>query len=114
MNTRAGLDAYFERVPAHVVTVLDQAYFEYVDHPDYADGIEDYVKAGRKAIVLRTFSKIFGLAGLRVGYGIGPAELVTAIGESGARSTSPRLPRSPPSPASVLPARRTSWNGAGE
>ena len=82
MNTRAELDAYFERVPAHVVTVLDQAYFEYVDHPDYADGIEDYVKAGRKAIVLRTFSKIFGLAGLRVGYGIGPAELVTAIGRS--------------------------------
>ena len=81
MNTRAELDAYFERVPAHVVTVLDQAYFEYVDHPDYADGIEDYVKAGRKAIVLRTFSKIFGLAGLRVGYGIGPAELVTAIGQ---------------------------------
>ena len=81
MNTRAELDAYFDRVPAHVVTVLDQAYFEYVDDPDYADGIEEYVKAGRRAIVLRTFSKIFGLAGLRVGYGVGPAELVTAIGK---------------------------------
>jgi histidinol-phosphate aminotransferase len=81
MNSRAELDGYFERVPAHVVTVLDQAYFEYVDDSDYADGIEEYVKAGRRAIVLRTFSKIFGLAGLRVGYGIGPAELVTAIGK---------------------------------
>jgi histidinol-phosphate aminotransferase len=81
MNTRAELDDYFERVPDQVVTVLDQAYFEYVDDPDYADGIEEYVKTGRKAIVLRTFSKIFGLAGLRVGYGVGPAELVTAIGK---------------------------------
>ncbi|HEU4942759.1 MAG TPA: histidinol-phosphate transaminase [Gaiellaceae bacterium] len=81
MNTRAELDDYFERVPDDVVTVLDQAYFEYVDDPDYADGIEEYVKAGRRAIVLRTFSKIFGLAGLRVGYGVGPAELVTAIGK---------------------------------
>jgi histidinol-phosphate aminotransferase len=81
MNTRAELDEYFERVPDHVVTVLDQAYFEYVDDPDYADGIEEYVKCGRRAIVLRTFSKIFGLAGLRVGYGIGPAEIVTAVGK---------------------------------
>jgi histidinol-phosphate aminotransferase len=81
MNSRAELDGYFERVPAHVVTVLDQAYFEYVEDSDYADGIEEYVKAGRSVIVLRTFSKIFGLAGLRVGYGIGPAELVTAIGK---------------------------------
>jgi len=70
MNSRAELDGYFERVPAHVVTVLDQAYFEYVDDSDYADGIEDYVKAGRRAIVLRTFSKIFGLAGLRLGYAV--------------------------------------------
>jgi histidinol-phosphate aminotransferase len=81
MNTRTELDDYFERVPDHVVTVLDQAYFEYVDDPEYADGVEEYVKNGRKAIVLRTFSKIFGLAGLRVGYGVGPAELVTAIGK---------------------------------
>ena len=70
MNTREELDAYFERVPDHVVTVLDQAYFEYVDDPDYADGIEEYAKTGRRVVVLRTFSKIFGLAGLRLGYAI--------------------------------------------
>jgi histidinol-phosphate aminotransferase len=81
MNTRAELDDYFERVPDHVLTVLDQAYFEYVDDPDYADGIEEYAKTGRQVIVLRTFSKIFGLAGLRVGYGVGPASVVTAVGK---------------------------------
>src|SRR5436309_7511872 len=80
MNTRAELDAYFDAVPEQVLTVLDQAYFEYIDDPDYVDGLE-YVKAGRRAVVLRTFSKIYGLAGLRVGYAVGPAEVVTAIGK---------------------------------
>jgi histidinol-phosphate aminotransferase len=81
MNTRAELDDYFDRVPEHVLTVLDQAYAEYIDDPDYADGIETYVKAGRRAVVLRTFSKIYGLAGLRVGYAVGPAGVMTAIGK---------------------------------
>ena len=81
MNTRDELDRYFDRVPEHVLTVLDQAYFEYVVDGDYADGVEEHVKAGRRAMVLRTFSKIFGLAGLRVGYGVGPAEVVTAVGK---------------------------------
>ena len=81
MSTRAELDAYFDRVPGHVLTVLDQAYFEYVDHPEYPDGIEEYAKQGCNVAVLRTFSKIYGLAGLRVGYGLAPAELVTGIGK---------------------------------
>ena len=80
-NTRAELDAYFERVPEHVLTVLDQAYFEYIDDPDYPDGMEAYLKAGRRVVVLRTFSKIYGLAGLRVGYAAAPAAVVTAIGK---------------------------------
>ena len=79
MNTRAELDAYFERVPEHVLTVLDQAYFEYIDDPDYADGVAEYLKAGRRVVVLRTFSKIFGLAGLRVGYALAPESVVTAL-----------------------------------
>jgi histidinol-phosphate aminotransferase len=62
-----------------VLTVLDEAYFEYLDDPDYPDGIEEAVKRGRRAFVLRTFSKIYGLAGLRVGYGVGPADVVAAI-----------------------------------
>jgi histidinol-phosphate aminotransferase len=81
MNTREELDRYFDQVPDHVLTVLDQAYFEYVDDPGYADGIEEYLKAGRRVVVLRTFSKIFGLAGLRVGYGVAPAAVVTAVGK---------------------------------
>jgi histidinol-phosphate aminotransferase len=81
MVGRADVEAFFERVPAHVLTVLDEAYFEYVDEPDYPDGIEEYFKRGRRVLVLRTFSKIYGLAGLRVGYGIGPADVVGAIGK---------------------------------
>ena len=81
MNTRAELDAYFDGVSDHVLTVLDQAYFEYIDDPDYADGIAEYLKEGRRIVVLRTFSKIFGLAGLRVGYALAPPAVVTALGK---------------------------------
>jgi histidinol-phosphate aminotransferase len=81
MNTRAELDAYFEGVPGHVITVLDQAYFEYIDDPDYADGIAEYLKAGHRVVVLRTFSKIFGLAGVRVGYALAAPAVVTALGK---------------------------------
>jgi histidinol-phosphate aminotransferase len=80
-NCRKELDAYFERVPSHVLTVLDQAYLEYIDDDDYPDGIAEYFAAGRRVLVLRTFSKIYGLAGLRVGYGVGPEEVITAIGK---------------------------------
>jgi histidinol-phosphate aminotransferase len=78
-NTKAELDAYFDQVPEHVLTVLDQAYLEYIDDADYPDGVEEYLKQGRRVVVLRTFSKIYGLAGLRVGYGLAPAPIVTAI-----------------------------------
>jgi histidinol-phosphate aminotransferase len=78
-NSRAELDSYFESVPPHVLTVVDQAYFEYVEDPHYPDAIAEYFARGHRVLVLRTFSKIFGLAGLRVGYGIGPADVITAI-----------------------------------
>ena len=81
MTGREELDAYFERVPDHVLTVVDQAYLEYVEEPEYPDVIQEQMKAGRRVLVLRTFSKIFGLAGLRVGYGVGPADVITAIGK---------------------------------
>jgi histidinol-phosphate aminotransferase len=82
MNTRAELDEYFARVPGHVLTVLDQAYREYVSDPAYPDGVEEYFRAGRRVAVLRTFSKIYGLAGLRVGYAVAPAALVTALSKT--------------------------------
>ena len=81
MNTRAELGAFLDQVPDHVLTVLDQAYFEYIEDPAYPDAIAEYFKQGRRVLVLRTFSKIYGLAGLRIGYGIGPEAVVTALGK---------------------------------
>jgi histidinol-phosphate aminotransferase len=75
---RAAFDAYFERVPKHVLTIIDQAYFEYVEVPDYPDCL-DYLRAGRSVVVLRTFSKIHGLAGLRIGYGVTSPEVTRAL-----------------------------------
>src|SRR5204863_7485405 len=79
MNTRAEFDAYFERVPDHVLTVVDQAYFEYIDRPDYPDAVERYLKAGKRVAVLRTFSKIYGLAGLRIGYAVAPPAVCASL-----------------------------------
>jgi histidinol-phosphate aminotransferase len=79
MNTRAQLDAFLDAVPEDVLVVVDQAYLEYVVDPQYPDAIEEYFKAGRPIAVLRTFSKIYGLAGLRVGYMVAPEEVVTNV-----------------------------------
>jgi histidinol-phosphate aminotransferase len=79
MNTADELDDWFDRVPEHVLTVVDQAYFEYIDRADYPDAVERYLKAGKRTVVFRTFSKIYGLAGLRVGYAVGPARCIAAM-----------------------------------
>ena len=57
------------RVPEDVIVVFDEAYYEYVERPDYPQTLP-YVEEGRNVIITRTFSKIYGLAGLRIGYGI--------------------------------------------
>ena len=69
MNTKAEMDRFMDRVPDHVIVAVDEAYFEYVTHADYPDSL-DYLKEGKNILALRTFSKIYGLAGLRIGYGI--------------------------------------------
>jgi len=79
MNTADELDAFFAAVPEHVLTVVDQAYFEYIDRSDYPDAVERYYKAGRRVAVLRTFSKIYGLAGLRVGYTVAARDVCAAM-----------------------------------
>lgn len=79
MVDRERLATFLDAVPDHVLVVLDEAYFEYVDDESYPDGIRDFYAAGRPLVVLRTFSKIFGLAGLRVGYAVAPPECVLAI-----------------------------------
>jgi len=72
------VELLLSRVPAHVVVVFDEAYFEYVRDPQFPDSMA-YVKQGRNVIVLRTFSKIYGLAGLRIGYGVTTAEITSIL-----------------------------------
>ncbi|HZW81991.1 MAG TPA: histidinol-phosphate transaminase [Candidatus Deferrimicrobium sp.] len=73
------LKRFMDKVPGHVLVVLDEAYREYVDDTAYQDGLE-YVRAGRNIVVLRTFSKAFALAGLRVGYAVAPIALAGYLG----------------------------------
>jgi len=76
------LDHFLDQVPNHVIVILDEAYYDFAQSfgvirgMDYSHSL-DYVNQGRKVVVLRTFSKAHGLAGVRVGYGIGPAELMS-------------------------------------
>ena len=76
--TRADWEAFLERVPPSVVIVVDEAYFEFVDDTDYPDSLA-YHTEERALVTLRTFSKICGLAGVRVGYGISSPEVIDAL-----------------------------------
>lgn len=76
--TRAEIERVMDRLPDSCLLVLDEAYYEYVDAPDYPQSL-DYVREGRRLIVLRTFSKIYALAGLRVGYGMARPDIVQAL-----------------------------------
>jgi len=68
-NTKIQLEAFLQKVPSNVLVLLDEAYFEYVDKTDYPSGI-DYLEQYPNLVVTRTFSKAYGLASLRVGYGV--------------------------------------------
>jgi histidinol-phosphate aminotransferase len=82
MLEATAIDEFLANIPAHVVVVLDEAYYEFALHfaalrqLEYSRSLE-YLQRGANVIVLRTFSKAHGLAGLRVGYGLGPADLLT-------------------------------------
>lgn len=78
MFTAAELDRFLDSIPSTILVVLDEAYCDYVQRPDYSHSL-DYVRAGRNVLVLRTFSKVHGLAGLRLGYGMGHEELIGAL-----------------------------------
>jgi histidinol-phosphate aminotransferase len=74
------LAVFLDTVPGDVLVVIDSAYHEYVTDPAHVDAIAAH--AGRpNVIVLRTFSKIYGLAGLRIGYGIAPGPVVAELGK---------------------------------
>ena len=70
------IERFMQRVPEHVVVVFDEAYHEFLDNPP--DTLR-YVREGRNVVILRTFSKIQGLAGTRVGYGIARPELIDIL-----------------------------------
>lgn len=75
---KSDLRAFLEQIPDTVTVVLDEAYFEFASvDPDYPDGLE-LLKEGWNVVVLRTFSKAYGLAGLRIGYGFASTDVVDA------------------------------------
>lgn len=75
----AELEQFMEKIPEDVLLVLDEAYFEFAQHlDDYPDGME-YFREGRPIVVVRTFSKAYGLAGLRVGYAVMPEPLADLL-----------------------------------
>jgi histidinol-phosphate aminotransferase len=74
------LSRFIEAVPPHILIALDEAYVEYIRAPMLPDSLE-LVRAHSNVVVLRTFSKAYGLAGLRVGYAIGHPELITALNQ---------------------------------
>ncbi len=73
--TEEEVEKFMDGLPEEIVVVFDEAYREYVTRKDYPKTLP-YIKRGKMVIVLRTFSKIYGLAGLRIGYGIGKSELI--------------------------------------
>ena len=75
--THDALDDFLARLPDHVIVILDEAYADFVEHPHYPNGLE-YVD-GHPVIVLRTFSKVYGLAGLRIGYALGGEQLIHCL-----------------------------------
>ncbi len=75
---REELKGFIEQVPEHVVVVLDEAYAEYVQESDYPNGI-DWVAEHPNLLVTRTFSKIYGLAGLRCGWAVGNTDLIAVL-----------------------------------
>jgi histidinol-phosphate aminotransferase len=79
VTARDDLIAFVRSLPAHVLAVIDEAYFDYLDPAGRLDAIDELVRAGDDVLALRTFSKLYGLAGLRVGYGVGPTAVISAM-----------------------------------
>ncbi|MEK6645111.1 MAG: histidinol-phosphate transaminase [Candidatus Firestonebacteria bacterium] len=78
MVTQKETDELLAKISDNTIVVFDEAYAEYVDREDYPDSLK-YVEEGKNVIILRTFSKIYGLAGLRVGYAIAKPEIIEVL-----------------------------------
>jgi len=75
INRREEFDRLMENIPDGVLVIMDEAYYEYVTDPEYANSMK-WFRKGKDILILRTFSKIYGLAGLRIGYGIARNEII--------------------------------------
>lgn len=75
INRKAEFEKMMAGMPDGLIVVLDEAYIEYVTDPGYADSMK-FLHSDRNVLILRTFSKIYGLAGLRIGYGIAKKEIL--------------------------------------
>jgi histidinol-phosphate aminotransferase len=76
MVKRGEVEWFLERVPDDIIVVIDEAYFDYVDDPEYPNSL-NYQSLGKSIITVRTFSKIYGLAGLRLGFGVSSEEIIS-------------------------------------
>ena len=74
--SQRAIDNFMSRVPENIIVVFDEAYFEFLDDPPDTLG---FIRDGRNVVVLRTFSKIHGLAGIRIGYAIAPFEMIDVL-----------------------------------
>jgi histidinol-phosphate aminotransferase len=81
MSTRDETDLFMRRLPETAAVVFDEAYYEFVARDDYPQSM-DYLRAGQNVIIYRTFSKTYGLAGLRMGYAIATAELAEGMNQA--------------------------------
>lgn len=76
--TQTEAEWFLDRVPPHVLVVFDEAYADFAESPDFPDTLE-FVREGRNVIVTRTFSKLYGLAGVRVGYGVARQDIIESL-----------------------------------
>ncbi len=77
--TRSEMDSLLDRVPDTTLVIVDQAYQEYVEETDYPDALDDLRAGHDNVVILRTFSKIYGLAGIRIGYAFGNEDVITTL-----------------------------------
>jgi histidinol-phosphate aminotransferase len=75
---KAAWEKFLKRIRSDVFIIVDEAYFEYVEAADYPNSL-DYHRQGKALLTLRTFSKLYGLAGLRIGYGIADKEIISLM-----------------------------------
>ncbi len=97
----AGITRLVEEVPKNVLLILDGAYAEYVDRDDFDDGLH-WGNTTSNVVITRTFSKIYGLAGLRIGWAYGPAPIIEVVNRL-------RTPFNASGPAMALSDRSTDW-----